>query len=64
MKSIPLFHRKNEILSAEATNYIPENLFTKPGKLHITFGVMQLKDDDDKLAASHLLDECINKSIM
>lgn len=43
---------------------IEECLFIKPGKLHITVGVMCLMDNEERLLASHLLTEAKDKYIM
>ncbi|XP_034826615.1 activating signal cointegrator 1 complex subunit 1 [Maniola hyperantus] len=43
---------------------IEDSLFIKPGKLHITVGVMCLMDNEERLSASKLLTEARDKHIM
>lgn len=47
----------------DAAKNLPESIFMRPEKLHITFGVMLLSDEDSKTRAIQLLNECLEKIV-
>lgn len=42
---------------------LPEIIFTKPEKLHITFGVMSLAENENRMKAEQLLEDCREKIV-
>ncbi|XP_037029866.1 uncharacterized protein LOC119069812 isoform X2 [Bradysia coprophila] len=54
---------KEEISKFDKTTETHKRSFMKPEKLHITFGVMRLNDDESRSKAQHILTDCVEKMI-
>ncbi|KAG4080006.1 hypothetical protein HA402_006318 [Bradysia odoriphaga] len=54
---------KEEVSKFDKTTETHKRSFMKPEKLHITFGVMRLNDDESRSKAQHILTDCVEKII-